>query len=254
MNLKFTSVQEVTSFFARWHEFSESDRLKILRGLKDLGHLGMLSSKQSSNDTTCPKYGFALVRPCSLSACQYYVESLEVRNCMHCGLSQAKKNRLTAAEVAGLTKLSQSEINSILVQAIHKIRRQVLREKIERSGVAHFYYVPGHCITCEVTIADDLEARLTPNLLYDDSGSWGWCSTECKASKPGWIFKLENDYHCDVLSVLALAVLSLSVVSRNLTNTREIISETAALLDVDAHYLGEVWPGVLKRITYISNL
>lgn len=247
--LKFDSVDEVNQFFSKWHDYSETFRLQVLRKLQSLGKIGVLSSR-TTEVSVCPKYNFLLARPCSLKQCQYYISSPESRNCLINCLNQAKMNRLTSGEVSGIVQASITEINDLSSRSTYKVKKAILKEKLDRLDVSHFSYLPGHCLGCELTIIDDLEAGVSPELVLDHpSGLFGWCSAKCKNHKPAWMFLVEQEFGCSYLDVLALAVSELK--SFGVAYEQDLNQQVCSLLNINHVDLSEHWLPIAKRMREI---
>lgn len=193
---KFESPGEVNKFFETWHEFSEVQRLQTIRDLRSHGTLGIVVNKPSVPASfRCPVNGFVLSRPCQLGQCQYHMESPEDRNCLVNCLSRTKHGRLSAPEVASVLNSSVSEVNQISNAAIKKIRKAIVKERIEKLVSQRYQYLPGHCVNCETYIQDELDLNVSPELVVE-YGKHGWCSTDCRKAKPKWQFRIENEFGC----------------------------------------------------------
>jgi hypothetical protein len=193
--LKFNTPEEVNQYFAGWHDFSEADRLKTIRDLKLLGTLGKVDHRATPSPFKCPINGFVLSRPCQLKQCQYYLDSTEDRNCLVNCLSRTKHGRLSAPEVAEVLNSSVSDINQVTNQAVCKIRKAIIKERVEKLVNRRYRYLPGHCVHCETVIQDELDLNLNPELVIE-YGQYGWCSPDCRKAKPKWQFRIELEFGC----------------------------------------------------------
>jgi len=202
--LKLETVGDVNNFFADWYNFSEKTRLETIRKLKEFGSLSVVSKTVSRDDFQCPTNKFSLARPCSLGECHYFIDSFEGRNCLINCLTRAKNNRLSNVEISHLLKISPSDINSINNQSINKIRKAVIKEKLERVHISRFSYLDGHCVTCETNIINELEMGMQQDLIIE-YGKHGWCSIACKKEKPKWQFLIEKEFGCHYEDALTVA-------------------------------------------------
>ena len=228
--LKLTTPSQINDYFARWHEFTESERLQTIRDLKIKGKLSIVpSSLQVDFDFKCPMNGFVVARPCNLSSCQYYIgpkrisaegkkrspkveiveaqqtAAAECKNCLINCLDKSKNGRLSAQEVATIMGISVSEVNSINNNAIAKIRRATVKELIEKLQLPRFKYLTGSCVACGMNIQDELEMSAQPELLIVAS-EYGWCSEGCRDDKPKWQFTLERQFECDYLDIFGVGL------------------------------------------------
>ena len=228
--LKLTSPLEINNYFEKWHEYTEAERLQTIRDLRAMGKLTMVANKVSvSTDFKCPLNSFTVARPCNLSSCQYYIgpkkitlegkkrqpkaEILEAqqtaaagcKNCLILCLDMAKNGRLSAQEVATVMGISVSEVNTINNNAIAKIRRATIKERIEKLQLPRFKYLEGFCISCGLCIEDELELNVQPELTAVLE-KHGWCSEGCRDDKPKWQFQIERNFECDFLDVLAIGL------------------------------------------------
>ena len=214
--LKITgnTINEINSFFAHWYEHTELARLETIRALKAVGHLSAKYKQESSENFKCPLHNFTLIKPCSLSSCQYHLSTiqgnlvqqqliLECKNCLINCLDLSKNNRLSATEVSGVLGLTPSEINICNATAISKIRRAKIKEQIEKHQIPRFRYLKVHCVSCGLFIQDELEMNLYSDLIIQ-SDTHGWCSDECKDKKPKWQFVIEKEFECDYIHALSV--------------------------------------------------
>ena len=242
--LQFSTVADVTMFFQGWHDYDESLKLQILRQLRDLGKIAPLTSKPSQDVSKCPKYGFALSRPCGLSKCQFHMNSPETKNCVINCLNNSKANRLTANEVSSITRLSLTEVNEVTQKSVCKIKKAILKEKVDRITLVRYQFLAGHCINCEMSIFDDLEMGINPELIFDADSQYGWCSPECKASFAGWKFKIEKEFNCNYLDVLAIACFT---VQAKPGNQKDLTQRIAEILEIEPSQITPVWDKMTKR-------
>ncbi len=249
MKITFKSVQEVNQFFQSWHDYDESVKLQTLRELKELGKITPLSTRPNPEVSQCPKYSFSLSRPCSLSNCQFYMNAAEAKNCVISCLNNSKLNRLTANEVSDLTRLSLSEVNEITQKSTNKIKRAILKEKISGKSLVKYKFLPKHCLNCEMSIVDELDMCMNPNLRYDTDGNYGWCSEECKKEYPGWKFSIENEFECDYLDVLTIAC---SSVQAKPGNQKDLIQKVSEILDIEPSYIFSVWERITNNVRSMS--
>ena len=228
--LKLNSPAQVNKFFARWHDLTEAERLQTIRDLKTKGKLSIVPNGIPADiDFRCPLNGFTVARPCNLVSCQYYIgpkkagisgskrapkaEIVEAqqtaaancKNCLILCLDKSKNGRLSAQEVATVMGISVSEVNSINNNAIAKIRRTTIKEKIEKLQLPRFKYFKGFCIACGLNIQDELELNTHPELSAV-VGEHGWCSEGCREDKPKWQFMIERQFECDYLDALAVGL------------------------------------------------
>lgn len=224
MNLKFDAVinfigrttKEINLFFENWYEHTELTRLETIRSLRTAGSLSAKYKIEMTEDFKCPLFGFNLIKPCSLTSCQYYVyvtnntQQIQVaHNCKNClinCLDLSKNNRMSAHEVAAILGISVSEVNNCNASAVSKVRRQKIKENLEKYQIPRFEYLDGHCISCEQYIKDELEMNLWPELIIQPNRH-GWCSLGCKENKPKWQFLIEKEFSCNYLDAMAVGYL-----------------------------------------------
>ena len=215
---KFKTTKEINRFFSKWHDLKEVDRIQAIRDLRSVGELTAINiTKPAESSFACPMHGFTLTRSCSLTSCQYYIGQkrgtrfssdaqakaiAECKNCLINCLDQAKNSRLSAAEVAMLLGISLSEVNNTNSYAIAKVRRATIKETIEKYQINRYSFIPGHCVSCEVCITDELEMGVRPELTITPY-RYGWCSGSCKDDKPKWQFSIEKEFGCFYLDALA---------------------------------------------------
>jgi len=224
--LNFKSPKDINAFFAGWHLLSEAERLQTIRDLRTEGNLTIVpNGTPTDSGFACPINGFSLARPCNIDTCQYYIgpkivenkkrtpkvelleaqaiSSAESKNCLIMCLDRSKNSRLSAQEVATVMGISVSEVNTINNNAIAKIRRAKIKERIERLQLPRFKYLGGFCVACEMNIEDELDLNTRPelNVVVHE---FGWCSEGCKQDKPKWQFQIERQFHCDFIDALAV--------------------------------------------------
>lgn len=201
--MKFRSVQEVNNFFANWHDLVELEKLRAIRSLKESGELAA-TTHPSKSDQKCPLNNFLLSKPCSLKSCPYNVNSPSHKNCIiHC-LSSSKLGKVSSAEASEILDLEVSEVNKLNSVAFAKIKKSVIKEKIERDLLPKYKYLVGHCVVCGTYIQDELDLNNAPELTIE-YGKFGWCSPGCKKEKADWKFHIENEFHCDFEEVIKIA-------------------------------------------------
>lgn len=188
-----------------WEELPEATKLDAIRKLQKIGKLETIPIKEE-DCLLCPTHQFKLSQPCGLNDCPYFVNSEQDFNCLYHSLDRSKKGRMTINETSHYMNLPITEINKINNDAFIKIRREYLREKIEEENPVRFKYIEGHCVHCEEYIQDHLDLNTEPSLTIE-YGKHGWCSLECKESKPEWKFRLENDYSTSFVYILKHAYL-----------------------------------------------
>jgi len=224
--LNFKNPKDINAFFADWPLLSEAERLQTIRDLRTLGSLTKIpNGTPIDSGFACPINGFSLARPCNIDSCQYYlgprivenkkripkveiveaqaIASAESKNCLIMCLDKSKNSRLSAQEVATVMGISVSEVNTINNNAIAKIRRAKIKERIERLQVPRFKYLDGFCVACELNIEDELELNTHPELSIA-AQQYGWCSEGCKQDKPKWQFQIERYFDCDYIDALAV--------------------------------------------------
>lgn len=218
--------QQINKYFENWHTHSDSDKLKLVRTLKGQGHLSAQFKVDQTHSFQCPLYNFSLIKPCAIKTCQYHIEvtdkSVEAiaacKNCLINCIDLSKNNRMSAQEASILLGISVSEINTLSINVISKIRRSKIKEHIERYQIPRFKIIKGHCVACERYIQDELEMGIHPDLNID--GSHGWCSPQCKELKPKWQFTIENEFGCHHMYALAAGLL----LYKNMDNLHNIFS------------------------------
>lgn len=227
--LKLTKPSDVNTYFSGWHEYVEAERLQTIRYLKTKGKLSIIpNGVPVDNDFRCPLNGFTVARPCNLSSCQFYIgpksglksmkrtpkaemveaqqtAAAECKNCLILCSYRSKNGRLSAQEVATIMGISVSEVNSINNNAIAKIRRTTIREKIEKLQLPRFKYLKGFCVSCGMHIQEELEFNCHPDLSIV-IGEYGWCSEVCREDKPKWQFQIERHFECDYLDALSVGL------------------------------------------------
>ena len=213
----FKTPDEVNKFFSNWHDLNEAERLQAIRELRSIGNLSTRVLQNIETGFKCPLNNFDLIRACKLDSCHYYIGPKQAKsysedqakaasvckNCMINCLEKTKNNRLSALEVATLLGISISEVNNISTQTVAKVRRAAIKEALEKFQVPKYRYLTGHCINCEVSIIDELEMGLKPELVMVPY-EYGWCSMRCKDSKPKWQFLIEREFSCHYMDALAI--------------------------------------------------
>lgn len=218
----FKTSKEANKFFRHWHDLNEGERLQSIRDLRQVGSLSTRLLQNIEKGFKCPIHNFDLVRACKLSTCHYYIGPYQVgpyqnkcynedqvkaasicKNCVINCLDRTKNGRLSAQEVATLLGISISEVNNISTQTVAKVRRAAIKEAIEKFQVPKYRYLTGHCISCEISIIDELEMGLKPELVLVPY-KHGWCSHRCKDTKPKWQFLIEREFTCYYLDALAI--------------------------------------------------
>lgn len=216
--LQFSTVTEVNDFFNTWHRLSELNRLTTIKKLKDCGSLTVI--KAPSAEHSCPLHGFPLAKPCSLTSCSYHLRgsttgkesadligiSSKFKNCLMGYINESKSNKLGASEISVLMGKSTSEINGLVASAVVKLRKAMIREKIEKMKIVRYSYLPGHCVSCEVSIHDELCLNTLPQELTIEWEKFGWCTKECKLDRPEWQFKIEHEFRCSYVDAVAAAI------------------------------------------------
>lgn len=225
-NMKLTSItsligktpKDINSFFDNWDKHTESERLTVIRVLREMGQLSAkYKTRETAESFRCPLYNFMLVKPCSLNSCPYQLtikqtDTTQVdavtqcKNCLiHC-LDKAKNNRMSANETSVILGLSISEINSTSAVAVSKIRKTKIKEHTEKYQIPRFKYLRGHCITCEQYIQDEIDMNLWPELIIEPK-MYGWCCSSCREKKPKWQFLIEREFECNFLHAIATGVI-----------------------------------------------
>lgn len=198
MNLE--KLSSLNILIQSWENLTESTKLDAIRELQKVGQLSTAPIREDES-LSCPMHQFKLSQPCGLGECPYFVESDKDYNCLYHSLEKSKKGRMTINETSHYMNLPITEINKINNDALIKIRREYLREKIEEENALTYHYIPGHCVHCEEYIQDDLDLNSEPSLTIE-YGKHGWCSLECKESKPEWKFRTEHNYSTSFVYVL----------------------------------------------------
>jgi len=209
--------KEINEFFEKWLVHSEAERLNVVRSLRSHG---ILSAKYKTSEVVegfkCPFHNFAIVKPCNLTSCAFYlplkysdpshVESVSAcKNCLVNGINMAKNNRMSAQEAGTLLGLPISEINNLNSTAITKIKKAKIKEYIEKYQIPRYSYIYGHCIHCEIYIQDEIDMNLWPELIIEP-GKYGWCSSSCRDKKPKWQFLIENEFGCSHYHALSIGL------------------------------------------------
>lgn len=227
--LKLDDPAAVNAYFSKWYDYVEAERLQTIRDLKTKGKLSIIpNGVPIDTDFKCPLNGFTVAKPCHLSSCQFYlgpkstainnkknpkaeiveaqqVAAADCKNCLILCSYKSKNGRLSAQEVATVMGISVSEVNSINNNAIAKIRRTTVKEKIEKLQLPRFKFLKGFCVSCGMYIQDELEFNTHPELSIV-FGEHGWCSEGCRDDKPRWQFQIERQFGCDYLDALAVGL------------------------------------------------
>lgn len=200
---RFTKVSQLNEYFENWHTLTEHERLNIVRALRNIGKLNLVDRGPDKTSFRCPINKYLLARPCNLSECKYHVDSPEDKNCMIATLNRSKNGRLSANEVSQVLGTTVSHINNTTASAISKIKKAIIRDKID---VIHsrYNYLRGHCVSCGEYIQDQLDLNTEPDLVLE-YGEFGWCSDECRMQFPSWVFEIEKLFRCDYRIVLYTA-------------------------------------------------
>jgi len=245
------TTKEINSFFENWHEHTELTRLETIRALRVSGHLSTKYKSECCEDFKCPLFGFTLIKPCGLMTCQYHtpvtVNPVQVqlahgcKNCLINCLDISKNNRMSAHEVANILGISVSEVNNSNANAVSKVRRQKIRENLEKFQLPRFKYLTGHCVFCEQYIQDELEMNLWPELTIQ-STKYGWCSFECKEKKPKWQFAIEKEFGCNYLDALTVGYL--------LYNN---IESLGGIFFINKEIISKLKYGIQKNFTFLKT-
>ena len=207
-NLK--TIKEVNSYFKDWSLLGDTDRLTTIKNLKERGRL-QASSSSFSKDFTCPIHQFPLLKPCNLETCQYHISAAtddlhEHRNCLINRLDKSKGGKLSLQEIANVLGVPLPEVSDINEKAIVKIKKAFIKDKVEKLKIVRYKYLEGHCVSCGMNLADELEYDdLEPELIIELK-KFGWCSVKCKTKKPKWQFLIENEFNCFFMEVLAVSL------------------------------------------------
>lgn len=201
---KFQTPEEVNSFFQKWNDLTELERLSLIKEFKEIGRLSISKEKEVKTTVSCPMHGFPIIKPCDLKKCHYYVQSSSSKNCLPYSVEKVKNNRLPSSTIATLMKISVSEVNQMTTCTVNRIKHTVVREKIEPLSPFKFKYLQGHCVNCGASLHDNLSFGHPTNLTIDEK--YAWCDEECKKTKPKWQFQLEKDFGANYQIVLAAGV------------------------------------------------
>lgn len=197
---KFDDARAINSYFENWPDLPEGERLDIIRGLKKTGTLTAVKTKPDKS-FKCPIHAFHLARPCGLTECQFHLEHGQSRNCLVYAVTTAKNSRLSAPEAAEVLNITVSDVNTFSNTAMSKIRKTLIKDRIDRFRVSKFNYIAGHCINCELYMQVDIDMGMPNELMVEKQ--FGWCSSDCKKTKPKWQFEMEVEFGCHFLDVLA---------------------------------------------------
>ena len=217
--LNLNTVSDINEFFVNWHLLSELDRLDTIKILKNSGNLGIIHGKIPSTENRCPLHSFPLAKPCSLTGCAFHLRgpsgakestdligiSSKYKNCLVGYLNDSKNGKLTPSEISVLMGKPTSEINSLVSHAVAKLRKTIIREKVERFHVTRFSYLYGHCVNCEVSLHEELALNTLPQELTIEWEKFGWCTKLCKSDKPSWQFNIEREFRCEYIDAVAAA-------------------------------------------------
>jgi len=202
----FQTPSDIIEFFDNWYDHPESKRLSFIRTIRSIGALSLEQHKETS--FCCPVYSFPLMKPCNVGSCRFHVETKTVshKNCVVHSLGKAKGGRLLPNEVATVLGLPIKEVNHLSISAINKIRKAVIKESLEKYQIPRYRHLDGHCVSCGVSIADELDLRNTDDLVIE-FGRYGWCSEKCKIKKPAWQWQIEHEFECSFRVVLSAGLL-----------------------------------------------
>lgn len=200
---KLQTTKDINDYFANWSDLTEGDRLEAIRSLKKTGMLTAVRTKPDKS-FRCPINSFHLARPCGLTDCQFNLTNGPSKNCLVNAIGIAKNNRLSANETAEIMNLQVSDINSHSGTAITKIRKTLIKDRLDNFKTPRFKYIAGHCVNCETYIQDDMDMGMSSEMLIDQSH--GWCSSDCRKAKPKWQFELEVEFGCHYLDILSAAI------------------------------------------------
>jgi hypothetical protein len=191
-------LKNVLNRLEDWEHLSEAKRLETIRSLKKYGSLSLIEPQEAIGK--CPFYSFDLRTPCTLSSCSYYVDNGTKHNCVYHTIENQRRKKMTVQEISNTLSITVPEVNGASSSAYKKLKRHLLKEKIA-GNVPLFYYIKGHCANCEEYIQDQLDLNHDADLTHE-YGKYGWCSYECKHSKPSWQLKLELEFNCQYLYVI----------------------------------------------------
>lgn len=198
--MDLNKLSSLNKLVQQWEILPEATKLETIRQLQKVGSLTPIPV-QKEDPLLCPLHQFRLSQPCGLGKCPYFVDSGRDFNCLYHSIDRSKKGRMTINETSNYMKMPITEINKVSNEAFIKIRREYLKERIEEANPIDFKYITGHCVHCEEHIQEELDLNTEPSLTIEYS-KHGWCSLECKESKPEWKFRLENTYGTSFVEVL----------------------------------------------------
>lgn len=252
LNIIGKTITEINFFFDHWHEHTELTRLEAIRTLKATGHLSAKYKNEISENFKCPIHNFLLIKPCSITSCQYHLPTtqgnstqqlltLQCKNCLINCLDISKNNRLSSTEISGVLGLTPSEINICNAMAIAKIRQAKVKEQIERHQIPRFHYLNGHCVFCGLFIQDELEMNLYSDLIIQPD-QHGWCSYECKDKKPKWQFLIEKEFECEYIHALSIGLM----LYKSIENINTIFSLSKEILQKNKNQ-------ILKNLEFLKK-
>lgn len=229
--MKFKSVDDVNNYFNNWPHFTDNEKLDTIRNLRKIGNLS--KSHVQSGTYKCPIHHFNLNKPCGLGHCAYHRISPESDNCMLKAVHESKDGRLSISEISKLLNVTMSRVNQLDMSASVKIRRSMIKERVENSMFPRYKYLVGHCVECEASIHSELgigdvsdedlldsTVPLAKDLRTTVEG-YAWCSIECKKKKPQWMFLLEYEF--------GLPIKRIFQVSTEIVSNSELVDEAYGL-------------------------
>jgi len=205
--MEFNDHTDVNLIFTDWEKKPYDDRLKIVRALKERGKVfksEVVEDLGSNTTDVCYQYQHALIKPCSLEECSFYVNCEKHKNCVHLALASNKHAKYPAADIASLLKVSISDVNRITNLATNKLRKEYLKEKLDRHAYPRYDYIDHHCVNCGVSLHEEFEVK-GGALFFGENDQYAHCSKKCLVAFPAWKFYIEEFFRCNYKEVLGIA-------------------------------------------------
>lgn len=167
--------------------------------VKELKTLGKVSNKEyEASCSTCPHTKEALVRPCSLKKCPFWVKHEFTKNCALNYMASLEEDKLTLEQISFLFEKNLARVESLNKDALKVVQRVFLKDLLVHKEVPRFNFIEGFCVKCQTKLTeDDFE---DPSMSLGDG--FGYCSRECKRTYLPDIWKVEKFFETDLLTLV----------------------------------------------------
>lgn len=189
-------MEEMLQKAKKFNELPYDERISFL---KDLMSKGAVSTKIfEPSCSTCPYTKEALVKPCSLKKCPFWVNHEFTKNCSLNYMTSLEEETLTLEQISFLFEKNLARVESLHKDAFKMVQRVFLRDLLIQKEVQRFNFIPGFCVNCQSKLSDeDLEDH---QLSLGDG--FGYCSKECKRTYLPDIWRVEKFFETDLLTLV----------------------------------------------------